>query len=138
MFPFITKSFVESISDKGLQQLRLSEFQAKIEIDVSILDRLAEKANNLQVLTIRDMNRTSEQVREALVHLTVQIANRSPPITSLWLSRLGSSEEGDKILEALCTSTITSVRYLNFGDNSSWMTSQSASQMLVQFITRQD
>ena len=44
----------------GLQQLRLSGFQAKIQMDVSIIDQLAFKTNNLQVLTIRDMNQTSE------------------------------------------------------------------------------
>ena len=46
--------------EEGLQQLRLSEFHAKIELDVSVLERLAQMTANLQVLTIRDMNRTSE------------------------------------------------------------------------------
>ena len=31
------------------------------------------KTESLQSLTIRDMNRASEQVREALVHMTIQI-----------------------------------------------------------------
>ena len=51
---------VESIADEGLNQLKFSEFHAKIEIDESTLEKLANKTHNLQVLTIRDMNRTSE------------------------------------------------------------------------------
>ena len=58
---------VDQIADEGLQQLRFSEFHAKIELDQVVLGRLAQKSQNLQLLTIRDMNRTSEQVREALV-----------------------------------------------------------------------
>lgn len=34
---------IETISDEGLQQLRLTEFLAKVELDVSLLDRLAQK-----------------------------------------------------------------------------------------------
>ena len=41
-------------------------------------------------------------------------------------------------MEAFCASTIRSARYLNLGDNSAWMTSQSASQMLAEFIPNQD
>ena len=87
---------VESIADEGLTQLRLSEFLAKVDIDASLLERLAAKTQNLSLLTIRDMNRASEQVREALVQMSVQILqNPDILITSLWLSRMGSSEEGD-------------------------------------------
>ena len=90
---------VDSISEEGLLQLRLSEFLAKVEIDSGLLERLAAKTQNLQLLTIRDMNRTSEQVREALVQMTVQILqNPDLPITSLWLSRMGGQEEGDQLL----------------------------------------
>lgn len=83
------------------------------------------------------MNRTSEQMREALVHMATKITINSVPITNLWLSRLGSSEEGDQLLEALCASDITTVRYLNFGDNRSWWANQSAVEILTQFISRQ-
>ena len=128
---------VEAIGDEGLQQLRFSEFHAKIELNLALLERLAEKTANLQILTIRDMNRTSEQMREALVHMATKITqNNNIPITNLWLSRLGSSEEGDQLLEALCSSGITTVRYLNFGDNRSWWTNQSAVEILTQFIKR--
>ena len=51
---------VESIGEEGLLQLRLKDFHAKIGLDLDTLVTLAHKAQNLQVLTIRDMNRTSE------------------------------------------------------------------------------
>ena len=114
---------VESIAEEGLTSLRLSEFFAKVEIDMNFLERLASKTANLKQLTIRDMNRASEQVREALVHMNVQILrNPAMPITSLWLSRLGSAEEGDQLLRAIAASNITSLKYLNLGDNKSWWT----------------
>ena len=128
---------VDSIGDEGLQQLRLSEFHAKIELNPEILEKLAQKCTNLTILTIRDMNRASEQMREALVHLASQITRNNLPVTNLWLSRLGSSEEGDQLLEALCNSEITTVRYLNFGDNRSWWTNPQAMDILSQFIARQ-
>lgn len=108
--------------DEGLSQLRLSEFHAKIELDMAVLERLAQMTANLQVLTIRDMNRTSEQVREALAHLAVQIFKHSIGINRLWLSRLGSTEEGEQLLVSMCQSAMTGVRYLNLGDNKSWWT----------------
>lgn len=84
------------------------------------------------------MNRTSEQVREAVVHMIVQILkNPSMPITTLWLSRLGSSHEGDQLLEAICASNISSLKYLNVGDNKSWWKLDSAARMFGQFIARQ-
>ena len=76
-------------------------------------------------------------MREALVHLASQITRNNLPVTNLWLSRLGSSEEGDQLLEALCNSEITTVRYLNFGDNRSWWTNPQAMDILSQFIARQ-
>jgi len=105
---------------------------------VTLLEQLAEKCVNLQLLTIRDMNRTSEQVREALVHMSVQVL-RIPavPLTSLWLSRLGSSEEGDQLLQAICASDISTLRYLNLGDNKSWWASGSAVSLFSQFLARQ-
>ena len=101
------------------------------------MEKLAQKCTNLTILTIRDMNRASEQMREALVHLASQITRNNLPVTNLWLSRLGSSEEGDQLLEALCNSEITTVRYLNFGDNRSWWTNPQAMDILSQFIARQ-
>jgi len=82
------------------------------------------------------MNRASEQMREALVHMATQITTQSslPLISNLWLSRLGSSEEGDQLLESLINSGITTLKYLNFGDNRSWWTNPSAMSILTQFI----
>ena len=128
---------VEAVSEEGLQQLRFSEFHAKIEFDYEILDRLAQKCSHLTILTIRDMNRASEQMREALVHLATQITRTNRQVTNLWISRLGSSEEGDQLLDALCASEITTVKYLNFGDNRSWWTNPSAIDILTQFIAKQ-
>ena len=51
---------VDSIAEEGLTQLIWTQFHAKVEINVEILEKLASKTSNLQVLTIRDMNRTSE------------------------------------------------------------------------------
>ena len=70
-------------------------------------------------------------MREALVHMATQITKNSLPVTNLWLSRLGSSEEGDQLLEALCASDITTVKYLNFGDNRSWWTNPQAVGILT-------
>lgn len=86
------------------------------------------------------MNRTSEQVREALVQMCVQILSNKtmPNLTSLWLSRLGSSEEGDQLLLALCSSNITSLKYLNLGDNKSWWASAERTAMFAQFIKKQE
>ena len=52
------------------------------------------------------------------------IVHNSHYVTSLWLSRLGSSEEGDQFLEALNSSSISGVKYLNFCDNRSWYSSE--------------
>ena len=109
-----------------------------MELNVTLLERLAQKTENLQLLTIRDMNRTSEQVRDALVRMSVQILrNPSLPITSLWLSRLGSSHEGDQLLEAICSSNISSLKYLNLGDNKSWWLQDSTAHAFAQFLARQ-
>ena len=122
--------------------MRLSEFHAKIDIDTSIVEQLALRTANLQLLTIRDMNRTSEQVREALVLMTVKIFRGenelATPLTNLWLSRLGSAEEGDQLLNALSDSKMTTVRYLNFGDNKSWWSNPNAIGILANFIKKQE
>ena len=63
--------------------------------------------------------------------MATQITRNNIFLTNLWLSRLGSSEEGDQLLEALCTSDITTVKYLNFGDNRSWWTNPTAVEILT-------
>ena len=59
------------------------------------------------------------------------VVPNSPNIQKLWLSRLGGGEEGDQLLEALNSSNITGVKYLNFCDNKSWWNNQNAAEILT-------
>lgn len=47
LFELTNEAISDETEDGGLQQLRLSEFHAKIEIDASVLERMAQKTKNL-------------------------------------------------------------------------------------------
>jgi len=73
------------------------------------------------------MNRTSEQVREALVHLVVKILSvNQDHLTSIWLSRLGSTDEGEQLIDAMSSSSLVGIKYLNLGDNKTWWTNKTS------------
>ena len=72
---------VERVADdSSLQGLAFSEINKEVaEIEPEILTVLASKAANLKNLTIEFMNQATEQVRQAMAVMALDIIQLAPP-----------------------------------------------------------
>ena len=127
------------VADGRLQELTLKALPSEIELDDVVLLRLARNLVNLRTLRLKFLENTSEQTRSALARMTKEIVEIEAPITVLELYRTGfTSDDGEKVIEALISTGTSTVKALNFSHNPVWWSNNEAfTENFVQFLTQQ-
>ena len=115
---------VERVADdSSLEKIGFDGVKKEVaEIEPEILTVLASKAGNLKSLHIIRMQMATEQVRQAMAVMALDIIQLAlPELKELGLIGSGfEGSDGDKICAALYSSNITSLTAMYLARNHSW------------------
>ena len=89
----VIETIIPYIAPSGLQSLTLNRLPPKLLIESEVLDKLVQKSQNLQSLSIENMDQTSYQIQTKLVEMTKNLLQAGTPLKSLTLQNFANNEE---------------------------------------------